>query len=166
MRGYRSTFNQPPPYPDRYRAPASDAGSPTCRRRESTHSRAVFARGSNRATMHASSAVRRPRSAGAPHVPLTALRGPPSGTPARPPGILGTVPTLAAGIRRVSPPHPEGPPSIRRMVPAPASGIRRAAEPVDGLGGLLRGQGRILIARIQVRVRDRRPRTYISCKPN
>lgn len=52
MRGYRSTSTQPPPYPNRYRAPARNAGCPTGRRREPTHSRAVFARESNRAIMH------------------------------------------------------------------------------------------------------------------
>lgn len=147
MRGCRSTSTQPPPYPNRYRAPARNAGCPTGRRREPTHSRAVFARESNRATMHASSAVRRPRSAGAPHVPLTALRGPPSGAPARPAGILGTVPTQAAGIRRMVParsagirrlslPHPEEPPSI--PCPAPIE-----PPPVSALEGMTGARGPI-----------------------
>lgn len=93
------------------------------------------------------SAVRRPRSAGAPHVPLTALRGPPSGAPARPAGILGTVSTLAAGIRRMVParsagirrlslPHPEGPPSI--PCPAPID-----PPPVSALEGMTGVRGPI-----------------------
>lgn len=164
MRGCRSTSTQPPPYPDRYRAPARNAGCPAGRRRESTHSRAVFARGSNRATMHASSAVRRPRSAGAPHVPLTALRGPPSDAPARPACTLGTAPTLAEGIRRMAPARPAG---IRRMVPARSAGIRRMSPPhLEGTAfNPLPGSYRSA-TRLRPVEDDRRPRTYISCKPN